>query len=1175
VYEKTDLFLPDTIPLRFSRTYISGDSLTRSFGVGFTDVYDMFLIGDMNPYTFQDLILTDGNRIHFDRISKGTSYLDAVYVHATSPGSPFYGARLTWVPVVLGGINPGVPSHWKMTLKDGTTLLFPEASTSTNPWCQAVTQIIDRYSNIVNLTRTPTSNSPTGCNLTQVTSPNGRYITFTHDSQGRFKQAQDNIGRTVKYTYDAAGRLSTVTDVNNGVTTYTYNDQNQMTTIQDARGIVYLTNQYDPVSGRVAQQTLADNSTYLFSYIPTNNTAQTHFSASVGGNGGGGGSITETACWGPNGWSRSDSTCNAGYLPLVSQTDVTDPRGYIRELKFGPSGYVTSDSHAVGQPEQQTTTYNYYSDNLLQSVTDPLGRVTSFNYDANGNTASVTFLSGSSNSVSTTFTYEPAFNKLASVTDTLGHSNTFSYDTLGNLIAANDSLNHQSSFAYNGFGQLVSSTDAMNNTTQFSYAGGDLMSVTDPMGNQSTSVFDAAGRIISETEPLGATRAIQYNALNLVAQITDPAGGNTTFSYDPNGNVLSLTDANQHSTILTYDNMDRVQTRSDPLHRVETYAYDANGNLASSTDRKGQVTSVTYDALNRVKLVGYNTQVNGGNSTYESTVSYTYDAGNRVTQALDSAGSTITNVYDDLDHLTSQTTALGSISYTYDKAGRRATMQLAGQPQVAYTYDNANRLTGITESTSTVSFGYDNLNRRTSLTLPNGVTVVYGYDNDSRISALTYNFGANMLGNLTYTYDPAGRRIQVGGSFARTSLPGAIGAAAYDEANELTNWNGIPVSYDLNGNMQSDGTNLFTWNARNQVAKVNNVSLQYDAYGRRMQNVAGTSFLYDGGNAVQELSGTTTTANLLDGGVDELFTRTDPSGSFTPLQDALGTTIALIDANGNIQTTYSYDPFGNTTVSGAASSNPAQYTGRENENNGLYYYRARYYSPILHRFINEDPLGFAGSGANLYMYAEDNPVNFSDSFGLSSTEADAALADIHAILGPLDRFYATQNLSGRKEGNDLGIRSAEQSFGQCLSEHAKDYSLVGAYDLVAGTDYRESFGGSFFGGNHVMSLMQFVSGDTGEGPVLIPAGIQELAPEGMGMFANLMYQASFNYTLYAIPAINKGAGMSFMTQQAEQSAQIGSIMGSASTALETFNLVRLGVDIGFTLAEFAGCSMQR
>jgi hypothetical protein len=64
---------------------------------------------------------------------------------------------------------------------------------------------------------------------------------------------------------------------------------------------------------------------------------------------------------------------------------------------------------------------------------------------------------------------------------------------------------------------------------------------------------------------------------------------------------------------------------------------------------------------------------------------------------------------------------------------------------------------------------------------------------------------AYTLGSLTYAYDPLRRRIHVGVSSARVGLPGAVAASAYDAANELTNWNGIAISYDLNGNMLFDG----------------------------------------------------------------------------------------------------------------------------------------------------------------------------------------------------------------------------------------------------------------------------------------------------------------------------------------------------------------------------------
>jgi RHS repeat-associated protein len=112
----------------------------------------------------------------------------------------------------------------------------------------------------------------------------------------------------------------------------------------------------------------------------------------------------------------------------------------------------------------------------------------------------------------------------------------------------------------------------------------------------------------------------------------------------------------------------------------------------------------------------------------------------------------------------------------------------------------------------------------------------------------------------------------------------------------------------------------------------------------------------------------------------------------------------MVDANGNLATQYSYDPFGNTTVSGATNSNRFQFTGRENESNGLYFLRARYYSPVLHRFVSEDPLGFLAD-SNFYRYCFDSPTNCTDHSGLQGgpedkdDEAEPAENLAEAVLG--------------------------------------------------------------------------------------------------------------------------------------------------------------------------------
>jgi RHS repeat-associated protein len=942
IYHKTDLQLPDVIPITLTRTYRQNDFVSRAFGVGTTFSYNIFMVGDNvffpEGYTYQDLILADGSRVHFDRTSPclgANGYCDftnATYM-ATSTPTDFYGA------VIQVHIDPssGVVT-WTLTKKDGTVYTFPDSTASMVPQAAAPIAMQDRYGNSLTFARDANSN------LTSITSPNGRWIQFAYDTDNRIIQAQDNSGRTVRYTYDAGGRLSTVTDAKGGVTTYTYDPNNNMLTITDPRGIAYLTNQYDS-NNRVIQQTQADGGIFQFVYTVNTN-----------------GEIT--------------------------QTQATDPNGNIEQVSFNSDGYMVSDTKAVGKPEQQTVTFNRQAGSgLFLSVTDALNRQTSFVYDMMGNDTSITRLAGTPNAATTLFAYEPTFNQLTAVTDPLGHTTTFSYDSQGNRIATTDPLGNTTATAYNSSGQPVSIADALGETAQFAYDSGDLVRVTDPLGRATTRYFDAVGRLISQSDALGQTAENAYDPLNEPTSVTDPHGNQTLFTYDGNGNLLTLTDANQHTTTYTYSSMDRVATRKDSLGNSESYQYDGMGNLTQATDRRGKVTTHSYDGLNRKTFAGFGTQAG---PSYESTISNTYDAGNRLTQTVDSVAGTISRNYDGLDDLLSETTPQGAVSYTYDLASRRQSMTVAGQAAVNYSYDNANRVTQLVQGSSAVPFGYDSVNRRTSLTLPNGIVITYSYDAASELTAINYQAAQGNLGNLDYKYDLAGRRTVATGSFARTGLPLPVSIAEYNANNQLTEWGSASLYYDANGNMTSDGTNSYVWNARNQLASMDSsaYTFQYDGYGRRTgKSISGTTtnYLYDGANSVQELSGSTVTANLLTGlGVDERFTRTDSSGAVNFLTDALGSTLAVTNSSGSSLAQYAYEPFGNTTVTSGSSTNSYEYTGRENDGTGVYFYRNRYYNPALQRFASEDPTELSG-GINSYDYALDNPIYFIDPMGLNVT----------------------------------------------------------------------------------------------------------------------------------------------------------------------------------------------
>lgn len=933
-YENVDFYLPDTLPIDFRRINGSQENGSWSFGIGTTNSYDYDLVS-ANLYTEADLVLPDGGRVHYVRTSPGTGFTDAVFEPEATP-SRFYRSRISW------------NGHgWDLKLTDGTVYVFGDTA--------PLEAVRDRYGNTVTLTRANTNQFGSGIgNITQITSPNGRWVKLTYDAGNRIIRAEDNTARAWTYTYDTSGRLTKATNPAGGATSYAYDTasggSHRVTKITDPRNTAFITNQYDSAN-RVIKQTQGDGTTFQFAYTLTNG--------------------------------------------RISQTDVTNPRGSVRRVTFSANGYATSDTYALGKPEQQQTTYQRDpASHLITSTTDALGRTTTYTYDSLGNVKTITQLAGTADAVTTSYTYEPVFNQVATVTDGLNHTTTAAYDSRGLLTSVTDARQKQTTYEYNAAGQPLSARDPLGHTTRYEYSLGDLVATTDALNRTTTQFVDAAGRLVAVTNSLGGRTRTTYDALDRPTKLTDPLGQATSLTYDGNGNVLTITDARGNATTYTYDPMDRLLTRKDPLRRTETYAYDQSGNVSKLTDRRGKVTAYGYDALDRRTFVGYGTVVpKSGPTTYESTITFTYDGGDRMTKAVDSVYGTLTGGYDGLNRLTSETTPQGSVTYTYDAAGRRRTMTVAGQPAVTYDHDDADRLTGITQGSSTVDLGYDDAGRRTTLSLPNGVSASYTYDGASQLTGIAYAKAASPIGDLTYTYDANGRRIESGGSFTRTGLPAAVGTATYDAANQLTNWSGSTLTYDANGNLTAEGaTRKYTWNARNELDTVADTGLtesfQYDPAGRRSKktvNGATTQYLYDGNNAVQEQT-SGGTANLLAGlALDETFTRADASGTSYFVTDALGSTVALTDSAGALTTQYTYEPFGRTTVTGAANANSQQFTGRELDTaSGLYYNRARYYSPTSGRFLAEDPISFAAGDPNLYAYAAGDPVNLSDPTGCST-----------------------------------------------------------------------------------------------------------------------------------------------------------------------------------------------
>ena len=210
-----------------------------------------------------------------------------------------------------------------------------------------------------------------------------------------------------------------------------------MTTIRDARGIVYVTNEYD-AEGRVWRQTQPEGMVWTAVYTPASGT--------------------------------------------IAQTDVTDPRGLHRRLTFNALGQVVTETEAVGRPEARTSTREWHpGTNLLAAIVDTVDGVvrrTEYAYDSLGNTVSLKQLAGTAGAITTSWTYG-IFGQPSSVTDPLGRTTTFGLDTSGNVTTIVRPLNRVDVLTYDSTGQVTSIARQGRAPTRFVYAGGLLVQTID------------------------------------------------------------------------------------------------------------------------------------------------------------------------------------------------------------------------------------------------------------------------------------------------------------------------------------------------------------------------------------------------------------------------------------------------------------------------------------------------------------------------------------------------------------------------------------------------------------------------------------------------------------------------------------------------------------------------
>lgn len=714
-----------------------------------------------------------------------------------------------------------------------------------------------------------------------------------------------------------------------------------------------------------------------------------------------------------------------------------------------------------------TTSYNYDAAGRLLVVDGPLsgtGDAKYFRYDVVGRkTWEIGPVNADGTRPATRYTYRDADDKVIAVeTGTIPDPNSTNlsvayrtdttYDSrryaIKSAVSSGGTIYKLAAASLDDRGQQICETMRMN---QAGFASAPTDACT--LGKQGANgpdritrkAYDAAGQLSQIQKAYGVTGLQQNYA---------------TYTYSGDGKQTSVTDANGNRASLTYDGLDRLSQWTFPSKTspgqvnasdYESYGYDAAGNRTSLRKRDGAVLGYQYDALNRIIVKTVPTSATGaaGYNVY-----YGYDVRGLQTYARfgSSTGFGVTNTYDGFARITSATTAMSgtskTLTYKYDAASNRT--QVAHPEGITFNmaYDAGDRMATASYSNSAgtspfFSIAYDDLGRRQT-TSRGASSTTYGWDAIGRLSADTQQF-AGGAGNVTtsFGYNETSQILTRNLNSDDYGFTGAVAVNrnyAVNGLNQYTSAGSAAFTYDANGNLASDGSNNYVYDAENRLVSMttgSGTALTYDPLGRLWQSSSSsygiTQFLHDGDETAVEYDGSNGAVRrrfFWGPGSDEIVLQDEGGGLactggtwyFHP--NYKGSTVAVANCSGSRIAVNGYDEWG---IPNSTNRGRYQYTGQAwLPELGMYYYKARMYSPTLGRFLQTDPIGYKDQ-INLYAYVANDPVDGRDPTGTTcqqSGDKGAYTCQIDKVVTMVHGKEVTRNATAADHKQYAGVEKS-------------------------------------------------------------------------------------------------------------------------------------------------------